>query len=403
MKSFDWKKLLIIIGKLAATAVILWISLFAGLYAAIFLPMTGLHPVLVGAVCVLIPATIPLLFVKKKLRYLMIYGIAFGVLLLACTGNWIYHAYDQSLVIDTAPAIYVDDYLPFKEGTQLVELEEESTLKFTETDALPRVDGAAAVFPVYSAFVQEIYPESTMLYGHYDRDKQAFTENPAFQYNNTRGGYASLADQQTDIFFGAYPSQEQIDYATEQGTEFVYTPIGYEAFVFFVHKDNPIENLTTQQIKDIYAGKITNWAQVGGSNEPIAAYQRNEGSGSQSMLLRFMGDTPPAKPPKELVSGGMGGIIETVADYRSKPGSIGFSFRYYVEGIIKNPEIKLISIDGIAPTVENIQNGSYPIITPLYAVTWANNPNENVQKLLDWVLSDQGQYIIEKTGYTPIS
>ena len=195
---------------------------------------------------------------------------------------------------------------------------------------------------------------------------------------------------------------EQIAYGEEQGTEFIYTPIGYEAFVFFVHKDNPVDSLTTQQIKDIYSGKITNWAQVGGKNEPIAAYQRNNNSGSQSMLIRFMGDTTLATPPKELVSGTMGGIAEKVANYRSRSNSMGFSFRYYMEGIIQNPDIKLIAIDGITPTVENIQNGTYPIIAPLYAVTWEGNTNENVQKLLDWVLSPEGQYIIEQTGYTPI-
>ena len=73
-----------------------------------------------------------------------------------------------------------------------------------------------------------------------------------------------------------------------------------------------------------------------------------------------------------------------------------------MEGIIKNPDIKLIAIDGIAPTVENIQNGSYPIIAPLYAVTWEGNENENVEKLLNWVLSDEGQYILKQTGYTPL-
>lgn len=397
-----WKTVLKWIGRLAGTAVILYFSSIAALYALLILPSTGLHIALIVCVCLILPGLIPLLYVKKHLRYLAGYGIAFGVLFVSCIGNWIWYSWDQATVIDTAPAIQVGDYLPFQEDSLLVELEQDASLRFTEEEKLPRVDGAAAVFPVYSAFVQEVYPEDTMLYGHYYHDKDHFTEETSFQYNNTRGGYEALANKQTDIFFGAYPSEEQIAYAKEQGTEFVYTPIGYEAFVFFVHKDNPIESLTAQQIKDIYAGRITNWSQVGGNNEPIAAYQRNNGSGSQSMLIRFMGDTPLASPPKEMVSGSMGGIIETVADYRSKTGSLGFSFRYYVEGIIKNPEIKLIAIDGIAPTVENIQNGTYPIIAPLYAVTWKGNENENVQKLLDWVLSPEGQYIIQQTGYTPI-
>ena len=116
------------------------------------------------------------------------------------------------------------------------------------------------------------------------------------------GGYQLLAERETDIFFGAYPSEEQIAYAKKWNTEFVYTPIGKEAFVFFVHKDNPIDNLTTEQIKAIYSGEITNWKQLGGKNEPISAYQRNEGSGSQSMLIRFMDGTPIMEPDTEKIN-----------------------------------------------------------------------------------------------------
>ena len=75
---------------------------------------------------------------------------------------------------------------------------------------------------------------------------------------------------------------------------------------------------------------------------------------------------------------------------------------YYVEGIIQNPNIKMISIDGVAPTVENIKNGSYPVVGPLYAVTYKGNENENVEKVLDFLLSEDGQTLIEKTGYSPI-
>ena len=120
------------------------------------------------------------------------------------------------------------------------------------------------------------------------------------------------------------------------------------------------------------------------------------------MMLRFMGDTPLMEPDKQEVIGGMGGIIEEVADYKSAAGSIGFSFRFYVEGIIKNPDIKMIAIDGVAPTADNIKNGTYPITTPVYAVTYANNPNPNVARLIEWMLSDEAQYIIEESGYVGI-
>ena len=212
-------------------------------------------------------------------------------------------------------------------------------------------------------------------------------------------GYELLAERETDIFIGAYPSEEQLAYAREQGTSFEFTPIGYEAFVFFVHRDNPVNDLTSEQIRSIYSGELTNWKEVGGKLKSIEAFQRNEGSGSQSMLLRFMGDTPLMEPPQDRKIGLMSGILDEVADYKNRGSSIGFSFRYYVEGIIQNPDIKLLSVDATAPTAENIRNGSYPIITPIYAVTYEGNDNENVDRLVDWMLSEEGQYILEETGY----
>jgi phosphate transport system substrate-binding protein len=120
------------------------------------------------------------------------------------------------------------------------------------------------------------------------------------------------------------------------------------------------------------------------------------------MLIRLMGDTPIVEPDIRQVAAGMGMIIDKVADYKSRPSSIGFSFRFYLAGMIRNPDIKQLSVNGIVPTAENIRNGSYPIIAPVYAVTYKDNPNENVARLIDWILSDEGQYIIEETGYVGI-
>ncbi len=408
---FDWKRILILIGKLLFVGLFLlagWCLLPFAFFAYWMLSGIGLHPALQICLLLVLLGPIPALFLKNTKPYLKVYGIFAAVALVACAGNILWYQYDQSKIIDTNPNIDVYKYYPGYEENLLVKLPEEATLKFTPKDDLPRIDGATAVFPVYSAFVQEVYPEGTKLYrssivdGERKRIQEYWDESDEYQYNNTLGGYQSLARKETDIFFGAYPSQNQIEYAREQGTAFVYTPIGYEAFVFFVHRDNPVDSLTTEQIQGIYAGEITNWSQVGGRNEAIRAYQRNEGSGSQSQLIRFMDGKQIMEPPSEMMVGGMGGIIEQVSDYRSSTASIGFSFRYYVEVMIANPDIKVLAIDGVAPTVENIQNGTYPIVGPLYAVTWEGNENKNVQKLLDWVLSPQGQYIIQETGYTPI-
>ena len=382
------KKALFIVLKIILTAATLFVSYYALFVTAMLLFSSGINHIITYIGLIVVPSLLlPLIWLKKRKKFLIIWCICAAVYGTALGTNFGIIKYNKSITVNTSPNIDIHEYLPFDEDSKIVKTDSK-TLKLTEN--LPRIDGAAALFPVYSAFVNAVYPNTTKLH------------DGIFEYNNTPDGYRLLAEKETDIFIGVYPSDEQRAYAEENQTTFEYTPIGTEAFVFFVHKDNPITNLTTEQIKDIYSGKITNWKDVGGKNEKIAAFQRNEGSGSQSMLKRFMGDTPITDAPTEMVNDLMAGIIEQVADYKSKTNSIGFSFRYYVEGIIKNPDIKMISIDGASPTSENIRNGSYPILTPIYAVTYKENQNGNVDKLLEWILSDEGQYIINETGYVGI-
>lgn len=327
-----------------------------------------------------------LIFAKNRKKSLPVWTIVIGTYIIAINASIGAYEYDRSITIDTSPNINLDEYLPFDKNSKIAVLDHEASLKLEEN--LPKIDGAAALFPVYSAFVNETYPDTVELW------------DGTFEYNNTVSGYEFLADKTTDIFIGVYPSPEQIAYAKDQGTEFIYTPIGKEAFVFFVSADNPVESLTTEQIQGIYSGEITNWSEVGGNSEEIVAFQRNKGSGSQSMLERFMGDKQIMEAPTEQINDLMSGIISEVAsDYKNKSNSMGFSFRFYVEGIIKNPDIKIIAVDGIMPTAENVRNEKYPIITPIYAVTYEGQQNKNVDKLLQWILSEEGQEIIEKTGY----
>ena len=207
------------------------------------------------------------------------------------------------------------------------------------------------------------------------------------EYKNTVRGYKAIVDGETDILFCAAPSEAQKKYAEEQGVELVYVPIGLEAFVFFVNEKNPVDGLTTEQIRKIYAGEYTNWADVGGANRIINPVTRLKGSGSQTAFEAFMGDRKIArKSPLAMIG-----------------GSIGFSFRYYMDGIVENDSVKMLSLNGVYPSAENIQNRSYPIVVQFYAIYRADNDNENVRVLIDWLLSDEGQTLIEKSGYVRIN
>lgn len=384
------KNIMKIIIKILLTVGTIYLSLIVGLYLSIFLSIANINIFSIIWSVLLLPSfLLILIYSQKKKKFLKFWGINLLLFLIVFGINFGINKYEEYITIDTNVNINCQEYLPFEKESKIVKLDHEASLKLK--DNLPRVDGAAAVFPVYSAFVNATYPDTVRL------------RDDVFEYRNTVDGYRALALKESDIFFGAKPSEEQIKFAADNGTEFEYTKIGKEAFVFFVHKDNPIDGLTTEEIKKIYSGEITNWKEVGGRNEEIVAFQRNEGSGSQSMLIRFMDGTPIMEAPREQVNEFMVGIINQVSDYKNKTNSIGFSFRYYMEGIIKNPNVKLLKVDGVEPNVENIKNDKYPITASLYAVTYKDNENENVSKLIDWVLSEEGQEIIEKTGYVGIN
>jgi len=286
-----------------------------------------------------------------------------------------------------AKMIDVSKYLPHEEGSDLPRID--ASLKLQ--DNLPVLDGAAALVPVYAAIIENVYPEGCVTYegGKFDDNNfygENFAPDSAMQYKNTVRGYKAIVDGDTDILFCAAPSAEQKRYAEEQNVELVYVPIGLEAFVFFVNEENPIHDLTTQQIRDIYAGKYTNWAQLGGANRIINPVTRLSGSGSQSAMDAFMGQ-------QEI---GMKSPLAIIG------ASIGFSFRYYMDGIVDNQAVKMLCLNGVYPSIENIQNGSYPITVSFYAIYRADNKNDNIPKLINWILSEEGQSILAQTGYVPL-
>ena len=317
---------------------------------------------------------------RRKLVRQLLFLIAL-VLLFVLLNFTIFMVFTRRCIPDTsegmqAKSIELDAYLPFDEDSKAVTLD--ASLKL-EGD-LPVIDGAAALYPVFSGFVGSVYPADRV---HFDGEN--FTPDSAMQYSNTRGAYKGIVDGTVDIAICVAPSEEQLAYARERGVELEFTPIGRDAFVFLVNRDNPVDNLTVEQLKGIYAGTYRNWSEVGGDNTHIAVLRRNEGSGSQSALVNFMGDTP----------------VKT--DYFSFLGrSIGFSFRFYVEGIVENGAVKLLALDGVYPSTENIRNGSYPIVNDFYAVTRKGETNPNVQKFVAWMLSEEGQAIVEGSGYVGV-
>lgn len=281
----------------------------------------------------------------------------------------------------------VGSYLPHEDGSDLPEI----TASLELHGDLPVLDGAAALVPVYAAVIHNLYPRGCVTYegGSFSDDNyygENFASDSAMQYKNTVRGYKAIVDGETDILFCAAPSAEQRRYAEEQGVELTYVPIGLEGFVFFVNEKNPVSDLTADEIRAIYAGEYTNWKELGGANRTINPVTRLKGSGSQTMFEAFMGDRRVGRKSPLAIIG----------------ASIGFSFRYYMTGIVENDAVKMLSVNGVYPSAENIRNRSYPIVAQFYAIYRADNTNENVGILIDWLLSEEGQSLIEATGYVGI-
>ena len=283
-------------------------------------------------------------------------------------------------------------YEPFREDTLAASLDEEATLRLAQD--LPALDGATALYPLYSAFARAVYDEQA-----YSPEKVVCT--------NTAGAYRSIIQGTADIVFVAAPSESQRQMAKESGAELVFTPIGREAFVFVAGRTNPVENLTRQQIYNIYTGKTARWSTLGWEEGgEIIAFRRPETSGSESGLVNLVMRgrqvaAPRPLPDKSLV--GTNSLMKQVAVwYNGVQPALGYSYRYFAQTMYHNPETKLLSVDGFAPTKENIASGDYPFVGEIYAVT-RGKPQGDVKLLLDWILSAQGQLLVERTGYTPLA
>ena len=365
--------------------------------------MAKVFPIVAGGLVLCAALAVSKLVPKTWMKRLWLALLAISI---GCGVYVGFGLYNDSIptVEDRDGLIY--EYEPFNQGSKAVYLDGESTLKF-ETPTID-MDGATALYPVYSAFVQAVYPE-----GKYDIYDFKYNEDEGYGQVTCTGtieAYERLIEGKTDIIFCAAPSKDQLALAEAEGVQLHLTPIGREAFVFFVNSENPVEGLTVEDIQGIYTGRIKNWRELGGKNQRIRPYQRAENSGSQSALLRLMEGLPLMEPEKEDRIAGMGGIITQVAGYRNHKNAIGFSFRFYSTEMVKNEQIRLLSLNGIEPTKETIRSGEYPISSNFYAVTASpigepapEESNEDLHAFIDWILSEQGQEIIEKTGYVGVN
>lgn len=257
----------------------------------------------------------------------------------------------------------------------------------------PKVDASLAIHPLVDSIAANFL-------GMKESELQ-------FSYTTTRSSevYRNLIDGKVDVIFAAEISEEDKEYAKQQGVELTIIPTTSSAFVFIVNTDNPVDGLTFEQIQKIYTGEITNWSEVGGTKEDIIAYQRPTGSGSQTAMLSLvMKGNEIMVPPTSQIQGEMGELIDAIAEYDNAENAIGYSYFYYVNTMYKRDTIKMLAVDGVTPSIESIKSGAYPIYTNGFVVYRSEEPKDG--KVLKWVnavLSERGSRIIEEAGYVPVN
>ena len=169
-------------------------------------------------------------------------------------------------------------------------------------------------------------------------------------------------------------------------------PIAIDGLAIIVHPSNKIENLTVKQLRDIFSGKITNWKELGGEDKEIVLVIRAEGSGTRAFFEeRVMGNVAVSR--RALQKPSNGSVKASVSGNESAIGYIGAG---YVDKYVK-----AVKIEGVYPSPENIRSGKYILSRELYYVT--KEESEEVKLFLDFVLSDEGQKIVEEAGFIRIS
>ena len=291
-------------------------------------------------------------------------------------------------------------YMVYSQPGKLAALDHPAAFQIQDEADMPVMDGAEACYPLYAAAAKAVYQDIAHIESNWaDSGERAWTNGKIVTFTNTVVGFERLIEGDVDLFFGARPSADQLAYAAEQGMELEITPIGREAFVFFVEEDEPVDGLTQDQLRAIYHGDVTDWSQVGGRAGEIAAFQRPAGSGSQTMMEYFMGEVSLKEPQTYETVGSMEGVIRHVAQYASQRGALGYSFRYFIQGLSQEKGVKLLAVDGVTPDLAHIEDGSYPLTVPLCLVTRKDDPNPNVGKMIDFFLCLDGQTLVRETGY----
>ena len=255
-------------------------------------------------------------------------------------------------------------------------------------DEFPVIDGSLACVPLIEQLAQKITGCSEVM-----------AEDVLLNFSNTNPSYIELAAGNRDLCIAYEPAEETVK-KLEGYPPLEMDPVGRDALVFIVNENNPVSDLSTDQLKAVFSGEIRNWKELGGEDISIEAFVRPETSGSQTLMRKLlMGDMEMTDEKYYVMVPTMEGMIRGIKQsYDNSEMAIGYSVYYYVAAMMGTQGLKILSVDGVAPTAETIASGEYELVNDFYVVT-NELSSGNAMMIRDWLLSDEGQAFVEECGY----
>lgn len=246
--------------------------------------------------------------------------------------------------------------------------------KSTDNSNTVSTDGSTSMEKVIG-FLSEAYME--------EHGDIKITYNPT----GSGSGIQAVSEGRCDIGLASR------DLKGEETVNLQGTVVAIDGIGIIVHPDNPVTDLTIEQIGEIYKGNITNWKEIGGSDAPIVCIGREAASGTRDGFEEVTGTKDNCQYSQELTS--TGDVVQTVS---GNPNAIGYASVASV-----NDTVKLVNVEGIAPTIENIQNGDYKVQRNFVLVTRKDVPlSKAAQDFFDFATGPQADGFIEEAGAVPI-
>ena len=276
----------------------------------------------------------------------------------------------------------------------------------------PRVDGSTSTNPLnYIIAARLLGLDYEWIDGMGIREVMFTSQIPLdfrmkFQSSQTHGAIINLIDNKTDLIIVARKmSADEKKYADSVGVSLIETPIALDALDFIVNAQNSVSSLSVEQIQNIYLGYITNWKEVDGANQEIIPFIRNANSGSQEMMNELVMNN--ASMPDWEVSYAdeltLWSMMIVYWELIANVYGICFTPHYYKENMVTGFEnIKTLAINGIRANKNSIKNKTYPFVANVYVSIRSDiDKNTMAYKLYQWLQTNSGKIVIEKSGYVP--